>query len=96
MTIQDQIKEQFKQKLNQHFQILTSEQVYNQLNIFRQSKGLPPLPKMNFNSHQTELCPNCNTLMDEDWEDEIDLYGKKTGYEYEIYKCGKCGRSELI
>jgi len=94
MTIQNQIKKQFRQ--NQHIQYLTSEQVYDQLNIYRQSKGLPTLPKMNFINHEAELCPNCNTPMDEDWEDEIDIYGKKTGYEYEILKCGKCGRSELI
>jgi len=92
----DQIKKAFKQKLNEHFQILTSEQVYKQLNIYRQSKGLPPFPKMNWNNHQTELCPKCNAPMDEDWVDEINQFGEKTGYEYEIYKCGKCGHSELI
>jgi len=93
---QKQTRLQFKQNLNQHFQLLTSEQISNQLNIYRESKGLPPLSKMNWNDHKTELCPKCNTPMNEDWADEIDIYGKKTGYEYEIYKCGNCGHSKLI
>jgi len=92
----DQIKKEFKQKIDEHLQILTSKQVLEQLNIYRESKGLPPLPEMNWNSQKIKLCSKCNVPMDEDWAEEIDIYGKKTGYDYEIYKCGKCGRSELI
>ncbi len=42
------------------------------------------------------LCPKCHTPLTEEWEEEINEYGEKTGYEFEIYQCYTCGYKESL
>jgi len=42
------------------------------------------------------ICPECNSKLEEEWEEEINEYGEKTGHEFEIYECSNCGYKEYI
>ena len=41
-------------------------------------------------------CPECHAYLEEEWEEEIDEIGEKTGLEFEIYECYNCGYKECI
>ncbi len=42
------------------------------------------------------LCPYCHTSLDQEWEDEVDELGDKTGYTFEIYQCYICNYKEAL
>lgn len=54
------------------------------------------LRKLEFSTLAIPTCPNCNSRLSEEWEEEVNEYGEKTGYEFEIYQCYNCGYREFI